>query len=78
MADSDALAYILDSAPERAVPHILSVDGRAVAYAIAPDYELVRLREPLPTTEDMLRALLAIPPGPGPADPEELWPPASS
>ena len=57
MSDAYALAFILDDARRREVPCVISRDGRADAFAMPPDYELVQPREDLSAAE-MLAALL--------------------
>lgn len=42
MADAELIALIFQDAVDRGVPFVLSSNGRVAAYALPPDYALVR------------------------------------
>lgn len=58
MSDADALDYIINGARERGVRCVISQKGRAIAGAIPPGFELLRVPEPRPTAAEMLASLL--------------------
>ena len=61
MPDVDAIAAVFDESMSRGVPFVLSYGGRIRAYALPPEYELVRYDSTPETTPATLRDVLGWP-----------------